>query len=207
VLAGCSANAPTPVSTSDWQPMPTYVYNVFPLDVSEYRHYTSSEGFDFHVEFDYPSNWWLQEHRDETGIRSVFLADPGFLTLPTPAPPNFHPEPHEFGSVFIWILPNKDGQNPETELELHKQNYQNIHWMKVLDAYKVNLDGYDASVLEYQIEPFTDTGYISLMFARRIYFMVNDQLYEIIYTMAEKERGGEFEKGYEYFFNSLKIVP
>ena len=36
--------------------------------------------------------------------------------------------------------------------------------------------------------------------------MVNSQLYEIIFTVAEKERGGEFEKGYEYFFDSLKIV-
>jgi hypothetical protein len=46
-----------------------------------------------------------------------------------------------------------------------------------------------------------------LMFARRTYFMVNGQVYEIIFTVADKDRGGEFDKGYEYFFNSLKIVP
>jgi hypothetical protein len=37
--------------------------------------------------------------------------------------------------------------------------------------------------------------------------MVNDQLYEIFFNIAEKDRGGQFDKGYEYFINSLKIVP
>jgi hypothetical protein len=37
--------------------------------------------------------------------------------------------------------------------------------------------------------------------------MVNGQVYEIIYSVAEKDRGGEFDKGYDYFLNSLKIVP
>ena len=77
--------------------------------------------------------------------------------------------------------------------------------MKVLYDYKISIDGYDASVLEYQIEPIED--YTSLMFARRIFFRVEDQMYTILFMVAEKERGGEFEKGYEYFFNSLKVVP
>ena len=53
----------------------------------------------------------------------------------------------------------------------------------------------------------TPESYTSLMFARRRFFVVKDQMYEIMLTIAEKDRGGEFEKGYEYFFNSLKIVP
>ena len=44
------------------------------------------------------------------------------------------------------------------------------------------------------------------MFNRRIIFIVKDQIYVILFEVAEKDRGGEFEKGYEYFFNSLKIV-
>lgn len=81
-----------------------------------------------------------------------------------------------------------------------------LHDVRSVHNYKTKIDGYDASVLEYQIEPF-DNGYTSLMFARRTYFMVNGQVYEIIFTVADKDRGGEFDKGYEYFFNSLKIVP
>ena len=67
------------------------------------------------------------------------------------------------------------------------------------------IDGYNASVLEYQVND--PENYPSLMFNRRIFFIVKDQMYEFFFTVAEKDRGGEFEQGYEYFFNSLKIVP
>lgn len=205
LLAGCGVMAPTTTPTPDWQPMPTYIHYVPPSDVSEYRHYTPSESFNFHLEFDYPSYWWLQEHSDEVAILSVFLGDPRFLTLPTPSPSDFHPTPNDFGSVDIWIMPSKPDQTPDTELESHKQSYSEISRMTVLGGYKATIDGHDASVLEYQTnDPETSP---SLMFNRRVYFMVNGQVYEIIFTVAEKERGSEFEKGYEYFFNSLKILP
>jgi hypothetical protein len=71
----------------------------------------------------------------------------------------------------------------------------------------LTIDGYDAIAFEYQVEPTDNNGYTSLMFERNIFFVVKDQLYQITFLVAEKERGGEFEKGYEYFFNSLKIVP
>jgi hypothetical protein len=51
--------------------MPTYIYYVPPSDVSEYTHYTPSESFNFHLEFDYPSYWWLQEYSDEVAILRV----------------------------------------------------------------------------------------------------------------------------------------
>ena len=76
--------------------------------------------------------------------------------------------------------------------------------MTVLDDYKTTVDGSYAAVLEYQSNDPESSP--SLMFNRRVYFMVNSQLYEIIFTVAEKERGGEFEKGYVYFFDSLEIV-
>jgi len=77
--------------------------------------------------------------------------------------------------------------------------------MIVLNDYETTVDGREAYILEYQTDDRETSP--SLMFNRRVFFMVKDQLYQITFTVAEKERGGEFEQGYEYFFNSLKIVP
>lgn len=168
---------------------------------SEYTHYTPSEFFHFNLEFDYPSYWLIYEDK---GRPAVYLNDPRFLTLPTPGPSNFHPTPNDFGSIFIWITPKQSEQTVETKLELHKQSYSNTHWMTVLNDYKIKVDGYDASVLEYQVnDPETSP---SIMFNRSIFFIVKDQMNEIYFSVAEKDRGGEFEKGYEYFFNSINII-
>ena len=110
----------TSTPTPDWRTAPTHVYYISPSDVSEYTHYTPSKTFKFHLEFDYPSFWWLQEYSNEIGISSVFLGDPGFLTLPTPV--DSHPVPNDFGRICIWVMPSKPGQTPETELNSHKQN-------------------------------------------------------------------------------------
>lgn len=179
-----------------------------PTAVPQYIHYIPPEVLNAHLgfdlEFDYPGYWILRETWDTDRI-DISLGDPRFLTLPTPSPDDFHPTPADFGSVNIWVVSSKPGQTPDTELESHKQSYSETSWMTVLGDYKITIDGYDASVLEYQIKP--TEGYPSLMFNRRIFFIVKDQMYEIYFTVAEKDRGGEFEKGYEYFFNSLKIVP
>jgi hypothetical protein len=82
-----------------------------------------------------------------------------------------------------------------------------MSWIKALNNYQTTIDGYNALVLEYQIEPFDNNGYTSSMFERDLFFAVKDQIYQIAFTVAEKERGGKFEIGYEYFFDSLKIVP
>ncbi len=204
MLSSCGVAMSTGTPTPQWQPMPTYSYYVPPSDASEYTYYVPSEAFKFHLEFDYPSYWWLQENIDEIGLPSLNLGDPRFLTLPPPSG-DFHPVPNDFGSVYIWIMPSKPGQTPDTELESHKQSYSELNRMKVLTDYKITIDGNDATVLEYQVDdPETSP---SLMFYRRTYFMVNGQVYEIIYSVAEKDRGGEFDKGYEYFLNSLKIAP
>ena len=195
-----STSTPTP----DWQPMPTYTYYVLPSDVSEYTHYTPTEAFKFQLEFDYPSYWWLEEYIDETGSPSLLLRDPQFLALPTPFD-DMHPTPNDFGIIDIWIMYSEPGQTSDTELVSHKQAYSEIHRMKVLSDYKIMIDGNDANVLEYQVDDSETSP--SLMFYRRTYFMVNGQVYEIVFSVAEKDRGGEFEKGYEYFLNSLVIVP
>ena len=101
---------------------------------------------------------------------------------------------------------NESGQTPDTELLLHKQSYNNHFRYTVLTDYKTKIDGYDASILEYQLKERIE-GSPALMFERRIYFLVNDYMYEIYFSVAEHERDEEFEKGYEYFFNSLQILP
>ncbi len=97
--------------------MPTYANYVPPSDGSEYIHYTPSKAFNLHLEFDYPGYWWRQEKIGETGTLSLLLGDPRFLTLPTPSA-DLHPTPNDFGSVYIWIMPGKRGQTPETELKV-----------------------------------------------------------------------------------------
>jgi hypothetical protein len=168
-------------------------------------HYTPSKGSNIHLEFDYPASWVFTEEKIQgTDIIFVGLGDPRLLTVPTRAPHEPHGTPSDFGSISILIQPSKPGQTPYTEFESHTANYRNIHWMTVLDDYKTTVDGSYAAVLEYQSNDPESSP--SLMFNRRVYFMVNSQLYEIIFTVAEKERGGEFEKGYVYFFDSLEIV-
>ena len=79
------------------------------------------------------------------------------------------------------------------------------NWLKFLNDYKVKIDGYDTRVIEYQIND--PESYSSIMFERRLFFIIKDQVYEIYFTIAEKDRGGEFEQGYEYFSKSIKIIP
>ena len=202
ILVGCNAAALASTPTSDWQPMPTYTYYVPPSDLTEYTHYIT-KAFEIRLELDYPSYWSFEERVDETGAPTLLLSDPRFLTLPTPFD-DMHPTQNDFGYIYIWPIIGTSEQTPDARIELLKQVYSETHWMKVLSDYKVKVDGYDASVLEYQVDdPETSP---SLMFCRRIDFMVNGQLYEIFFNIAEKDRGGEFDKGYEYFIENLKIV-
>lgn len=174
--------------------------------VPPYIHYSPSETSNIRLEFDYPGSWVFSEEKIEgTDIWTMGLGDPRLLTVPTRAPGELHGTPSDFGIITIWIMPGKPGQTPESELESHKQSYENTHWMTVLDDYKIKIDGNDASVLEYQVDD--PEHHTSLMFDRRTYFMVENRVYEIIFSVADKDRGGEFEKGYEYFLNSLRIVP
>ncbi|HCR70322.1 MAG TPA: hypothetical protein DIW23_02665 [Anaerolineae bacterium] len=204
LLSSC-ADRESKKTHSGVYPFPTYVYDILPSGNAEFVHYFPSKNFDFNIEFDYPSSWWLQEHTNEIALESVFLGDPRFLSLPTPTYDTYHPTPNDFGSVYIWVMSRGYGQSPDSELEEHKESYSNTHWIKVLNNYTIKIDGYYATVLEYQIEPF-DNGYTDLMFSKRIYFMVKRQVYEIIFTVADKDRGGDFEKGFDYLLSSIKIV-
>lgn len=171
-----------------------------------YIHYTPSKEFNTHLEFDYPSSWtFIQEKIQDTDFIFVGLGDPQLLTVPTRAPYQSHGTPSDFGRVSIIIRPSNSDQTIITLFELYKHGHNNGNWVKVLNEYKIKIDGYNASVLESQIND--PESYTSSMFERSTFFVISDQIYQITFQVAEKDRGGEFEKGYEYFFKSLKIVP
>ncbi len=186
---------------------PTYLQS--PTPVPQYIHYAPSIGSNVHLEFKYPNSWtFSQEKIRDTDIIVIGLGDPRFRTVPARSPNEPHGTPSYFGSIAIRIESVKPDQALDELVKPYKQGHSDKNWITALNDYEVKVDGYDANVLEYQIKPlFEYNGYTSSMFERDIFFVVKDQIYQIEFIVAEKDRGDEFEKGYEYFFNSLKIVP
>lgn len=168
--------------------------------LSTYIHYKPLTGSKVHLEFDYPSAWTYSQDGQDPNFIVLGFGDPRFRSLPTTSY-----TPNDFGSIDIWIMPAKLDQTSFTELESTKQGYLEEPRYHVLTDYKITIDGYDAGVLEYTIEP-TVEDYPSVMFNKRIILVLKDQWYEILFQVAEKDREGKFEKEFEYFFNSIKIV-
>jgi hypothetical protein len=209
VLLGCGEALPT-ITSTPLQPtaMPTVITQspqTPPTVVLSYLHYEPSKRHTIHLEFDYPDSWLFAEQTYGENLVVISLTDPRFRTLPTPSPEDFHSALHEFGEITILVESLPPGQTLNTEVETRKQIYRETWWATFLSDYLITLDGYDARVLEYQVQiPETHS---SVMFERRIYFVIENQRYQIIFSVAEKDRGGEFEQGYERFFNSIDIVP
>ncbi|MBV6467589.1 MAG: hypothetical protein PGMFKBFP_02957 [Anaerolineales bacterium] len=197
LISGCGL----PTFATPFTPQP-------PTVLPPYIHYTAPEGSNIHLVFDYPSSWVFSEDKMQgLDFLTIGLSDPRFRTLPTPPidPDYLYITPSDFGSITIWALPAKPNQTPDSELESRKRAYADERMMTLLSDYKITVDGYDAGVLEYQLNDLEN--YTSLMFVRRIFLVVDNQFYEIYYEVAVKDRGGDFDQGYEYFFNSIKIVP
>jgi hypothetical protein len=195
ILAGCGviAIAITPIPKS-------------PTAVPPYIHYTPSKESNIQLEFDYPSTWIISEDKiRDTDIMIITLMDPRFRSLPTRSPNESHGIPSNFGSVNIMVVPVISGQTLAMLVEPYKQGHSDKSWITELNEYKIIIDGYNANVLEYQIN--LKELYTSLMFERALFFIYNNQLYQITFTVSEGERDGEFEQGYEHFFNSIKIMP
>lgn len=172
--------------------------------VPSFAHYTPSGNFNVDLEFDYPDNWTLtEEMRGEFIV--ISLGDPRSLSGPTRTPGDLHPVPNDYGNVEIWVSTAKPGQSLDGLLASHKESYSNTFYVKALNSYQIQIDGHDAYVFEDQID-FPEV-YASLMFERNIFFAVEDRIYQIIFLVAEKDRDGIFEQGYESFFESLEIVP
>lgn len=198
-------NPPTRISTDDWYLLPTYVHQIYPIDEVGFIRYIPNEKSKIVLEFDYPISWYFAEHIDEVGDQSISLLDHRFLTLPTPSPDsNHHPTPNDYGSIHIWIIQSKPGRTVESETEDQKTRLRNAWWATFLKDYKIALDGFGARVIEHHIQ--VPEIHTSLMFERAIYFFAENEIYEIRFTIAEKDRGGEFEQGYEIFIDSLKII-
>jgi hypothetical protein len=140
------------------------------------------------------------------GLIIIGLEDPRICTVPTPIPGVTHPPVHSFGSVYIHIQSLKENQTLEEFVDPFRQAHRVSNWIAELDDYGIVLDGYEAIVLEYRLGLAVYSGYSAVMFQRDVFFIARGQIYQISFIVAEKERGGEFEQGYEYFFKSLKIV-
>jgi hypothetical protein len=170
-----------------------------------YIHYTPTVASNIHLEFDYPSSWIFSENRQYKDLIIIGLGDPRFLTVPTRDLEVSHGTPSNFGVINITIRPTESGQTLETLTESHRRNYSNGNWVIFLSNYDIKVNGHDATTFEYQI---TDQEhYTSSMFGRDVFFIIKNQVYEISFLVAVEERNNEFEKGYQYFFNSLEIIP
>lgn len=178
-----------------------------PTPVPPYIHYTPPQGSDIHLEFDYPgSALFSTEQISPTDIMIIGFADPRFITVPTRAPDEPHGTPSDFGRVMIRIWPIESHQTLDDLIKPFKEGYSNSTWITELNSYEIKVDGNDAVVLEYQINENFEL-YPSTMFERNIFFIAKNQMYQINFLVAERERGGEFEQGYEHFFRSLRILP
>jgi hypothetical protein len=204
-VAGCSTLALTPTPT----PVPTLPI-VTPLSsptpAPPFIHYASSKLPNVHLEFDYPGSWYFSEEKmPYTTITIVYLADPRILSVPTRPPDEPHGTPSDVGSIAIWIEPVEPGQTLETLVQEQKHINTGSSMFTLLADYPLEIDGHPAYALE-TLNSIWEV-YTSVMFNRRIFFIAYDQVYTLDFVVAEGERGGEFEKGYDYFFKSLRIVP
>lgn len=204
ILPGCSAVTSKATPTASTMPVVPTIPS--PTAAPPYIHYAASESSNVHLEFDYPGYWYFNDEKmPYTDTIVIFLGDPRVLTVPTRTPDEPHGTPSDFGSVYIWIDPVKPGQTLNSLVEEQKRNDSTAHLITPLDDYPIEIDGHDAYVLEALIND--PDIHSSVMFNRTIVFIVYDQVYTIDFIVAEHERGGEFEQGYEYFFNSLTIIP
>lgn len=175
----------------------------------KYVNYNSKINFHTNLDFDYPSMWLMEESKlTGTDIVVISLKDPRFRTLPTPMKDESSLPPNDLGFIDIWISPRVNGQSAESEIEDLKRSYSEVSWIKILSTYNIRVDNFDAVVLEYETYPTDLEGSVpSVMFNRRIIIVTNQKIYKLLFVIAKKDRGGEFEKGYEYFFNSIEITP
>jgi hypothetical protein len=196
ILIGCNTTTPTVTPPA---------LAISPAATPSYIHYLPSKASNTGLEFDYPSYWAFNEGELQyTDSFVIFLGDPRLLKVPTLAPNRSHGTPNDFGSVHIYIEPTKLDQTLDSSVKTQKQIDIDANLITFLCDYQIEIDNQKAHVIE-TLNDYPEL-HTSVMFNRKIFFMVNDRAYMIDFFVSEKERGGEFEKGYEYFFNSLKIT-
>jgi hypothetical protein len=199
VLAGCGVPAvPQPLA-----PTLSLVSPTPPLPSSHY----APAAYTTHLAFDYPAAWLFSEEKSPYGD-TIFLdlLDPLALSLATCAPGEQpRATPSDFGRIYISIEPVVPGETLEMRVQeqIHADTISNT--IRLLSDYPLDIDGHVAYALERQ-ETIPEL-YTSVMFARRIFFIAYERLYTLDLLVAEKDRGGTFERGYDYFLKSLKVVP
>lgn len=201
-IASCgTAVAPTITPTVFVAPSATFT------PAPPYIHYTPQKESNVHIEFDYPGYWYFNEGKyPYTEVYSIFLSDPLILTVPTKDPNSSNDIPSNYGRIYVRIEPIKDGQTLSDLVNAYRNGVQEaLHYIVLIREYPIMVDGQDA----YAFEIYNDTPemYSSNMFERTTFFVVEDRNYSIDFVISVDERGGEFEKGYEYFINSLRIIP
>lgn len=200
--AGCGT-VMTPAITPTVFVTPSATFTPAPL----YIHYTPPKGSEVHLEFDYPGYWYFSEgNYPYTEGYSIFLSDPLILTLPTRDPKISNDIPSNHGQIYVWIEPLEAGQRLSNIVDVYRSGVQeSLHYIVLIRDYPTRIDKQDA----YVFEIFNDTPemYTTTMFERIIFFIIEDKVYSLDFVVSMDERGGEFEKGYEYFLNSLMIIP
>lgn len=200
-LIGCGAVVPATVTPTPIQPSFVPSSTAAPESI----HYTS-EFPEVSLEFDYPGSWIFYEGKYQWGEGvDIYLGDPRLRTAPTRDPNISHSGITDFGTIYIYIRPLENGQTLESLFETQKKIDENTVRGGYLQDYLIEIDGYKAYVLEFLND--VPEAYTSVMFWRTIFLVVEDQSIRIDFMVSVNERNGEFEQGYEYFFNSMRIVP
>lgn len=197
-LIGCrSAVSATQLSASS---TPHYLSTATPA----FTRYTSVLQSGIHLEFTYPSSWGFGDTLRDNQIL-ISLYDPRFSTLPTAHSDNNHPPINDFAVIDIWIRPLPLDKSFEQFIQARAEDTTYDH-KTLLNNYQTRVSGINATVLEYRLDENYLEIHQSEMFVKEMHFATNGFLYGITLTIAEKDRGNELERGYEYFLRSLKII-
>jgi hypothetical protein len=157
---------------------------------AEYFHYSPSEVFEYmNIKLDYPSSWLLEEVTIYPGVDLVTIVDPETAEA----------------MIAISAYPIEVGQTPDTKAELFAQRSSRTITVKLLGKYEVNLKDRSGFVVETQFGPIDN--FSEVMYGKTLFFSIGDNMYEINLTLVNEDRGGDFEKGYEYLLNSIEIIP
>jgi hypothetical protein len=172
-----------------------------------YIRYSPSERSQMLLEFDYPKTWVFQEEwgSDSGDFYAIAFLDPRGVWDPKKSS-HEHCSAIYCGVVAIIMEPLSSDHSLDDHIELIKQARIDSDWMKEVATYQINFHGITAHVLEYQKDYSGNKEPKSMFFDRNVLFQVGNKLYWIMSQIPENERGGEFEKGYEYMLKSMRII-
>jgi hypothetical protein len=179
------------------------------LTGSTFLEYTPKRNSVIKLEFKYPNYWVMCDEYEifPDGLVFLHLSEPEMLTLPTRAPDEPTGTPSDYGRINISAEELPSGETMESFIARYFDNVSSASFVEILDRYQIKIDGQDAQVLEYQIEPISENnGYSVDMFARDILVELDQKVYIIIFVVPLSDRGGLFEDGYEALLDSINFL-